>query len=507
MTELHLQVGLNAITQYRRLDYTPWHAIAEFVDNSTQSYFNNRDELEAAFVEDGEGLEVHISYDRDHPARLRVVDSAMGMSLKELEHALHVARPPENADGRSRYGLGMKTAACWVGNSWTIITKKLGSSEEFTVHVDVEEIAKGNNALRTEVRGNLPLSQHYTIIEVSDHNKEFKGRTLGKIKDHLRSMYRKDLESGLLKISWRGEQLDWEGLDDRLLRNIAGDLHKADFELDIDGHTIRGWAGVLARGKRSDAGFSILQSNRVVRGWPTAWRPERIFGAERNDLINQRLIGEIHLDGFEVTHTKDNIQWHSDQEDRVEKALADAIDSLVKVARSFRKKDDSSSGPSDADIDSAAAALAEELNSPEIVDSISIEDLPEDDVIGSSFASVADDVEARAIPRISARIGSFTVHVYLSGDMSPNDPYFIIDSAAPEQAVIIINLSHPYLQQLDGPVAVRNYFKDCIYDGLAAHQSQNKRGRVEWNTVSLLKDRLLRVSFEMVEAEATFDEE
>ena len=507
MTELHLQVGLNAITQYRRLDYTPWHAIAEFVDNSTQSYFNNPDALDEAFVRDGEGLEVHISYDRDHPARLRVADNAMGMSLAELEHALHVARPPDNTAGRSRYGLGMKTAACWVGNVWSITTKKLGSTEEYTVHIDVERIAKGDNVLRTESRSELPTDQHYTIIEVTDHNKEFKGRTLGKIKDHLRSMYRKDLEGGALKISWRGEQLDWEGLDERLLRNIAGDLHKTDFKFEIDGHTIHGWAGVLARGKRSDAGFSILQANRVVRGWPTAWRPERIYGAERNDLINQRLIGEIHLDGFEVTHTKDNIQWHGDQEDRVEKALAEAIDNLVKVARSFRKKDDVSSGPSDADIDSAAAALAEELNSPEIVDSISIDDIPDDDVIGTGFANVADDVEAKATPRISAKIGSFTVRVYLSGDMSPNDPYFIVDSADPGVVVIIINLSHPYLQQMDGPVAVRNYFKDCIYDGLAAHQSQNKRGRIEWNTVSLLKDRLLRVSFEIMEAEAGDDDE
>ncbi|WP_162141972.1 ATP-binding protein [Aureimonas ureilytica] len=506
MTELHLQVGLNAITQYRRLDYTPWHAIAEFVDNSTQSYLNSRDALQEAFDKDEEGFEVHISYDRDHPARLRVADNAMGMSLPELEHALHIARPPNNTDGRSRYGLGMKTAACWVGNVWTITTKKLGSSDEYTVHVDVEQIAKGDSALHVDTRSGLPSHQHYTIIEVIDHNKEFKGRTLGKIKDHLRSMYRKDIESGKLKISWRGEELEWEGLDEHLLRNIAGDLHKKDFKFEVDGHTIHGWAGVLERGKRSDAGFSMLQANRVIRGWPSAWRPERIYGAERNDLINQRLIGEIHLDGFEVTHTKDNIQWHGDQEERVEKILAQEIDSLVKIARSFRKKDDSSSGPSDADIDSAAAALAEELNSPEIVDSISIDDIPEDDIIGEGFSNVADDVESKGTPRISAKIGSFMVHVYLSGDMSPNDPYFIVDSARPDEVIIIINLSHPYLQQLDGPVAVRNYFKDCIYDGLAAHQSQNKRGRIEWNTVSLLKDRLLRVSFEMMEAEAETEE-
>lgn len=40
------QIGFDAITSYKRLAYTPWHAIAEFVDNSTQSYFNNREQLD-----------------------------------------------------------------------------------------------------------------------------------------------------------------------------------------------------------------------------------------------------------------------------------------------------------------------------------------------------------------------------------------------------------------------------------------------------------------------------
>ena len=37
-----LVLGLDVIRSYKRLSYTIWHAIAEFIDNSTQSYFNNR---------------------------------------------------------------------------------------------------------------------------------------------------------------------------------------------------------------------------------------------------------------------------------------------------------------------------------------------------------------------------------------------------------------------------------------------------------------------------------
>ena len=45
---IQLELGLQVIQSYKRLAYTPWHAIAELVDNSTQSYFDNRDVLDEA---------------------------------------------------------------------------------------------------------------------------------------------------------------------------------------------------------------------------------------------------------------------------------------------------------------------------------------------------------------------------------------------------------------------------------------------------------------------------
>ena len=123
---IQLIIGPEAITSYRRLAYSPWHAIAEFVDNSTQSYFDNRAVLDEQMQKDEDRLlTVSIVYDKNNDL-LRVADNAMGMSVLELEQALHVARPPANTSGRSKYGMGMKTAACWIGNKWTVTTKKLG---------------------------------------------------------------------------------------------------------------------------------------------------------------------------------------------------------------------------------------------------------------------------------------------------------------------------------------------------------------------------------------------
>ena len=140
---MEFTIGVEAITSYKRLSYTPWHAIAEFVDNSTQAYFDNKKLLDAAYEAEGErGLLVSIAYDRDDKQGfLRISDNSIGMSERELEYAMKVAFPPKNPYGRSRYGMGLKTAACWIGNIWTIRTKKLGETEEHIVTVDVNKIA------------------------------------------------------------------------------------------------------------------------------------------------------------------------------------------------------------------------------------------------------------------------------------------------------------------------------------------------------------------------------
>src|SRR6266550_3496234 len=138
---IQLVIGPEALNSYHRLSYTAWHAIAEFVDNSTQSYIDNKDMLDQQLKKEGRIFEVSIAYEpSDGNGMLRVSDNAMGMSYSDLERALHIAMPPANRTGRSRYGMGMKTAAFWIGKKWRIQTKKLGETEAHEVTVDVEKI-------------------------------------------------------------------------------------------------------------------------------------------------------------------------------------------------------------------------------------------------------------------------------------------------------------------------------------------------------------------------------
>lgn len=495
---IELRVGLDVINSYKRLAYTPWHAFAEFVDNSTQSYFNNEDTLLPMFRKTGQRLTVSIIYDRD-AGFFRVSDNAMGMSLEELQAALTVALAPARSDGRSKYGMGLKTAACWLGNCWTVRTKRLGETVEHKIVVDVQRIASGNNELPYEANSGKNPNEHYTVIEIFQHNRFFEGRTIGKIKDFLRSMYREDFRNKDLTLEWQGTELTWEELDSKLLVAKDGKKYKKWFEFEVGGKTVRGWVGILDKGSRADAGFSIIYCGRVIKGWPDSWRPTSLYGQLQgtNDLVNQRLVGEIHLNEFEVSHTKDDILWLGTQEEDVERELRKQCSDYRDLALSRRKKADDQRGPSQIEMNTALDEFKQELLSPEMIDKVLIDLVPPKSVVDESLKQIRTQITSTIPETFRAEIAGISIRLYVDADMSPNDPYVVTDSTEPKDVIVIVNTSHPHWTQLKGSEGVLNYFRHCTYDAVAEWQARSKASRIDPDTVKLLKDALLRLPLEL----------
>lgn len=497
---IQLQIGLDVINSYKRLAYTPWHAIAEFVDNSTQAYFDNKILLNEALTSEGDSLFVNISYTREGTGLLRIEDNSIGMSYDELKHALHIANPPKNPTGRSRYGMGMKTAACWIGDLWHIKTKKLGESIEHNITIDVNKVAGGNNDLQYEAVEADSDSSHYTIIEIKDHNRKFHGQTVGKIKRFLSSMYRVDFRNNDLILRWQDEVLTWDEYDDRLLIARDGSKYQKDFMFNIDDAKVWGWVGVLEAGSRADAGFSIIHSGRVIKGFPDAWRPSTLYGQLQgsNDLINQRLIGEINLDAFEVSHTKDDILWLDNQEEMVEDALRKHCGDYREIARIYRKGQNNPKGPSEIEIDAAVDELKKELNSPEMTDHINISAPLPEEAVKQTFKQLTNSIIDSTEETFNATLaGDIKVLGYIDDNLSPNDPYLMIDTTKPKQLIVIVNTTHPYWHTLKGSEGVLHYLRHCVYDGVAEWQASKKISRLDPDTLRLLKDRLLRIPFEI----------
>lgn len=510
---MKLQLGPQIIGSYKRLAYKIWYAIAEFVDNSTQAYFNNKEILDEEFNSQKTNLFVKIEYGKDRIGRyIRISDNSIGMTKEELENAVIIGKPPDNTEGRSKYGLGMKTAAFWLGNHWEIETTKLGENEAHKLVFKEDQITKGNLDLDYSVNKLVTSDEHYTILTIRTINRGFKGTVINKIKDYLRSMYRVDINTYGLKLYFNDDLLTWnvdEQINKRLIINKDGSLVKRDFNFEIVDETddnkvtkyVSGWAGVFDKGSRRDAGFSLIQSNRVINGWPDSYRPAILFGSQvggRNDLVNQRLVGEIYLQGFEVSHTKDAILFTGDEQDYLENQLMNEFVDFWNLAKSYRKYSADERMSSDVKCNIALNEFENELRSPEIADSIFNIEVPTVEQIKASNKIVKDTVVEKSDPTMNVQINSIEVLVYVVDDLSPNDPYVIIESTeSKERVIVIVNKTHPYWIHLTSQESILNFLRHCTYDGVAEWKAYHIVGNIDPDTIKLIKDNLLRLPFEI----------
>ena len=494
LPNLEFVIGPEAIRSYKRLSYKAWYALVEFVDNATQSYFDHQPEMDAALSNEHHTLEVFITYDRA-ASLLRIADNAFGMDEADLSRALHIGMPPPILSGRSEYGMGLKTAACWFGEEWTVTTKKLGSDTEFSVTVDVEAVASGNVKLEPRTVPK-PADQHYTIVEIRKLNRTLNGWAIRNIKEYLSAIYKPDLERKTLDLEFDHQALSPLPVfdNDSFLHRVDGTAYRAPVGCTIDGHHVGGWLGVLAPGvaARRHAGFTLIRRGRVIMGWLDAWRPEDIFGVGgRNDLLNQRLTGELVLDDFQVSHTKDAILFTGDEEEKLIsylKTLADGTD-LIHVARTHRG--DSPTAPSPVEKQAAVAELQREMETPEFIDTIRLDEVPPPELERVRIEPLMEEA-SNTSPDITVRVDDQLVIKIWLLPLSPNDPYYGFELGADGKTILLtINENHAGFTELRGEEAVRTYLKHCAFDAVAEWKCRRMRSEFRPESVRQVKDQLL----------------
>ncbi len=331
---------------YQRLSYKPWYAIAEFVDNSTQSYYNNKDSLIKAYEgEKFKKLRIVINYD-DEQNSLVIFDNANGMELDDLRRAVMLNSPPRNNTGRCEFGMGLKTAACWFGRKWSIRTTMLGSSRELQISVHVPDLAIKKSEEIEVVQRFTDEKTHFTEIKIEQLYKPLKGRTLGRIKDQLGSIYREDLRTKEVEILWNGEPLSFK--EPPLLTEDHGSekqtLWKRDISIKIQNPitsnylNASGWVGIMIPGSQRDAGFALLRRGRVIIGGPgEGYKPTEIFG-QANSFRSQRLVGELHMNDWPVTQAKDAFDWSGDLEELFISELRSNCQEYMEKAEGHRER-------------------------------------------------------------------------------------------------------------------------------------------------------------------------
>lgn len=368
--KINIRPTTSVYATYKNIRYDPWTAIAEFVDNSTQSYYDNVIKLENTKYWNGLDVDIEYKKDKVNGDSLIIRDNAFGMDFNDFQRAIVLDSPPKKTS-RSEFGMGLKTAACWFGKCWSVESVALGSGIKYKATVDVEALSKyKNEEIAVE---EIPCSskEHGTTITIWNLNRTLSGTQIGKTKDQLRGMYRTDLRSGKIKIYYNGVGLVYEtpSILTEVLPNGSEKVWRKDidFSFDFNGETKRvyGFIGLLEEGSTSGAGFTLIRYGRViVGGYENGYRPEEIF-EKSNSYVYQRLFGELNLDGWKVTQTKDAFDLYGGLEDILIEKLLEVCQDYKKKAKEYRKRPKTT-------IDTGIESLIDKFSNAGIIDEVKV---------------------------------------------------------------------------------------------------------------------------------------
>jgi hypothetical protein len=350
--------------------------------------------------------------------------------------------------------MGMKSAACWFAPQWSVRTSSLEERVERTVHFDIEQIVTDKLEELHITERSADQSTHFTEVVLQDLHQKPYGRTIGKIKEHLTDIYRHFIREGILDLYFRGERLEYEMpsiLVAPYYRNPDGDsVHwKKDIEFDLgNGLSAKGFAALRDPGNTAKAGFALFRRGRVIEGsGDEGYRPQHIFG-QSNSYRYQRLFGELHLEGFEVSHTKDGFRWDDNEQPFLE-LLREHLDSeemrLLKQAENYRAR--APRREAKAAADKAAGQVAQLLQSQ----------LPGGlEKASSSQPTDTESSEPQGTPRLASRSldvefrgRQWDVTVDLTNDPAESDWLKVIskdkEPGGPRSLWLQVSLAHPFM--------------------------------------------------------------
>jgi hypothetical protein len=452
----------------------------------------------------GYQLKVSIEYEPSDNGRIVIRDNAGGILDKDYDRAFRTAERPPDIGNLAEFGMGMKSAACWFAPTWSVRSKALGEREERQIRFDIDDIVDHTvDELAVEIK-RAPADDHYTEVVLTNLHRPLRGRTIGKVKDHLASMYRIFVRDRFLQLTYNGELLDYHEpkiLKAAFFRDMDGPKRRWRKEIDITlpgRRRVYGEVALRETASVSEAGFAVFRRQRLIQGGAdTGYRPEQIF-KKSNSYTYQRLFGELHVEGFGVTHTKDAIQWDGQEEaflDRLDHDLNKAPLRLLDQAEGYRVR------PARGDVRRAAEKALEQVTS--------VQDTLADDVV--RISEHHDDAEParhlKPTPQPFTRVINLTVGdatwrvtVEASNDPGVGDWLSISDDQPkrpkqPRNVTIRIALAHPFMIKFAGPgsEALEGLVRVAIGIGLAELAARDGGVRMA-SAIRLRLNELLRGS-------------
>ena len=499
-----IRPGVSVLGVLRHLNYKPWYALGEFVDNAVESFVKHWAALEKTH---GGGLKLRVDIDIDtaSPARISIRDNAAGIFDSEYSRAFRPAAIPPDRSGLAEFGMGMKSAACWFAPRWSVRTSALGEPVARRVRFDIENIVNDDIKELTIHEVQEKIENHYTEILLEDIFHVPIGRTISKLKEHLTDIYREFIRNGLLELRFNGEALIYR--DPKVLqapyfkdKDGPNRIWRKDIAFDFgNGLSVHGFAALREKASTTKAGFSLFRRGRVIQGsGDEGYRPVHVFG-HSNSYRYQRLFGELHLDGFDVSHTKDGFRWDENEQPFLE-LLRDYLDSgdvpLLRQAEGYRVREPIRRIKTAAKQAVSNTTQAMETHLPEILPAVAAAkpvDTPTEEAPQKSLLA------GRQFD-IRFRDKKWSIKVELTNDPAESQWVVISDTpntqSEPRKLSIRVSMAHPFMMRFaqtdteDVEGLLRVAAAIALAEVLARDSGVRQAGTVRRNVNDILRDVL-----------------
>lgn len=266
--EVRMEIDLSTASNFSRQKSEVHSLLAEFIDNSFQSYIDHSDELGSL----GPCIvDINVSN-----GSLTIEDHAFGMDREGIQRAVSFKPSDPNRDARNlgKYGLGMKRSIlCFGPMAVAQFETKLYRSPLVCRFLISNEKIRANDA--TVIVSEEPadeIESHYTRIVITNCDKSLLKAVLDeKARTMLSRLYSRFLErEEKFKICLQGECV--KPFNPKLIevngvpRRISIDEEDSRFMYEGKEYTFSGWIGAVPDMKREEnVGIDILApSERVI---------------------------------------------------------------------------------------------------------------------------------------------------------------------------------------------------------------------------------------------------
>lgn len=312
---------------FRFINNKVWYALAEYVDNSIQSFLDHKDYLSK--INPQGKLRVEITIDNENDIII-ISDNAGGIAENDFQRAFELANIPLDASGLNEFGMGMKVSSIWLSNVWKVETSAINESVKKTVVFDIDDVTDNQKVELDVLTEDCPIDDHYTFITLSclSQNKP-RPMQISHIKKHLASIYTKFIRDNILDLIVNGERLTFEPL--KILNapyyrtpNASQVLWKKEIDFtapkfkdgkQVGNYVAKGFVALLETMSTSENnGFLLFRRGRVIgSSGENKYRPLSLCGQDGSPRY-KRVFGELEIEGFDVSFTKNSFQEDEDFE-------------------------------------------------------------------------------------------------------------------------------------------------------------------------------------------------